>query len=316
MYVPECIQADFYLSNVPSFGRIPTARDLEPAHELPMRETAVDAVERRFNQDTLANTVVHGPARRPLGLRRMPGRSPVAADPVTQGANRDPRLLRRPQVERHVSPIPLDYIKSVAPKTPTVSSHGSELGYDSPSFPRTVKATLRDAIRRDERRLTARNLQHIPSYEGQINGQIAAWLEHTSLAGLEATEDLSGVYDLNDVKEPEGGRSPFYVRPDTREASVHLDNVRPQLPPRRALQDVSNLRNSWANPILPAKARAPSPLANFVPSSARAADFDRTLAILEGRPPERTASAARQVSPVRMADLARNLAILQGRRRR
>ena len=245
-------------------------------------------------------------------MRRIPARSPLAPLPVIQRANRAPRPLQRLPEGRHIASIPLDYYKNPAePKTPSVTSHGSVLEYVSPSFPPTVKATLRAAIREHETRLTELNLQEVCFNEGQVGGRVASWLEHTAIAGLENSEGPYNFQESDDVKEHQGGRSPFYVRPHTREASADLNFISAQTPLRRALQDVSNLRNPGENRFSPAKA-----LPEFVPSQARVEAFDRTLAILEGRRPERTESAARQASPVRMSDLARNLAIIQGGRRR
>lgn len=77
-------------------------------------------------------------------------------------------------------------------------------------------------------------LRKVPSVEEHIDDGVEAWLDHAS--------DQDIYDDLNDMKEPEGGASPFHVWPDTKEAAVRSSNLIDQSSPHKALKDVSTLR--------------------------------------------------------------------------
>lgn len=222
------------------------------------------------------------------------------------------------------------------------------LGCDSPSFPSTVKVTIQAAARGEEAGLTAQALRRVSLRKELRDERVERWLDRAiSLEHFNIYDDIKEPEVLNDLKEPEDCRCPFDIWAEPGYAAVEsekagdealtgeaLQDVTDQLSRRTALKDVSNLqkpaylgkssvppptvwlprnfadfslvieRNSFSNDKLTAKQPPPS----FTPGSTRAADFDQTLGILEGR------RVRPQGSPISMTDIEQ--AFVGGFRRR
>ena len=137
-----------------------------------------------------------------------------------------PRLERKPTVLRsypEIDPLPLNYDRPVAPKTPSIQSQGSILDKSSPSFPSTVRATSKAVMSRDKLALTAHNLQRVTSLENHVDRRVEEWLHHAT-----------------NIEQSNRGQGSFHVWQEKEEAVARSSKVKSRIPSRKALQDVSN----------------------------------------------------------------------------
>lgn len=177
-----------------------------------------------------------------------------------------------------ISPVPLNYNKLRPPKTPSVTTQGSKLDYSSPSFPKSAKAKLKSILRRKETELTARNLRKVSKpeeYEELADSRVEGWLDNA-----EPVDDLQDRDDFINQKDS------FPVWSQDREVSVGSGGDGPQMSSQTALRDVSNLRKPGyleRNSFFQDREKVPQPVTGSRPSPSRAADLERTLAMLEGR---------------------------------
>lgn len=212
------------------------------------------------------------------------------------------------------APIPLDYNKPQAPRTPSVHTQGSVLDCTSPSFPKSVNAKLRSVLRSKETNaLTTSNLRkasELSDHDSQNNGHIEKWLEST-----ESVEYTKEVGLLDEIGKEDSEKASFPVWLQNEEAGVTSGAFGPQLSSQLALRDMTSLRQPRyleKNSFFRDREKNGQHSPGFIPTPARAADYKRTLAILEGRHPQH----ARESVPTRSrsAEFESTLASLEGRR--
>ncbi|KAL8794720.1 MAG: hypothetical protein Q9195_002674 [Heterodermia aff. obscurata] len=213
-----------------------------------------------------------------------------------------------------ITPIPLDYNKPRAPRTPSIHSQGSVLDCTSPSFPKSAKAKL-DSILKDKELngLTAWNLRKVSDLsknDSQLNGHVEEWLENTESA--ECVEEM-GIFD--EIGENDDEKASFPVWPQIEEEGMASSAHGPQGSSQLALRDMTNLqqpRYLEKNSFFQNRENSDRHSPVFIPSPARAADYERSLAILEGRHRQHVRDSVPTRS--RSAEFQNTLAFLEGRR--
>ena len=211
-----------------------------------------------------------------------------------------------------IAPIPLDYNRTRAPRTPSIHTQGSVLDCTSPSFPKSAKAKLRSILKRKELNgLTEGNLRKVSEtfdYNSQVYGHVDEWLEDTESVEYEEVDIL----DQNDEKDNKKGSFPVWS--PVGEAGGASRDHEPQFSSQSALRDMTNLRQPRyleKNSFFQDKERNEQGSSEFIPTPTRAADFEKSLAVLEGR-----LRHIREPIPVRSrsTDFESTLAFLEGRR--
>ena len=204
-------------------------------------------------------------------------------------------------------------------------------------------------MRGEEAGLTARDLRQVSMREELKDDRVERWLDRaTSLQEFSIYDDIKEPEVFNDVKEPEDGgcsldiwAEPGYAAAGPGKAGDEvsprraLRDVTGQLPRRTVFKDVSNLQGpgylgkrsiplqiAWhlrnpadlslaieRNSFFQDKLTIEKPLSSYTPKPTRAADFDQTLGILEGR------RVRPQGSPVSMTDIEHGFIESRGCRR-
>lgn len=217
-----------------------------------------------------------------------------------------------------IAPIPLDYNKPRAPRTPSIHTQGSVLDCTSPSFPKSAKAKLRSILKIKELTgLTALNLRKVSEssdHDRHINGHVEKWLENTELVEYVEEVDISDEIGEKD-NEKASFPAPFPVWSPTGEADVASQAHEPQSSSQSALRDMTNLRQPRyleKNSFFQDREKKEQRSSEFIPTPARAADFEKSLAVLEGR----HLRHVREPLPTRSrsTDFESTLAFLEGRR--
>ena len=213
-----------------------------------------------------------------------------------------------------IAPIPLDYNRRRAPRTPSIHSQGSVLDCTSPSFPKSAKAKLKSILKSKELNgLTAwnlRKLSELSDHDSQINDHIEEWLEKTESVEYEEEVDI-----LDEIGEKDKQKASFPVWSPIEEAGVTSSAHGPQLSSQIALRDMTNLRQPKyleRNSFFQDREKNKQHSSEFIPTPARAAAFEQSLAILEGRHLQRIRESVPARS--RSADFESALAFLEGRR--
>ena len=215
-----------------------------------------------------------------------------------------------------IAPIPLDYSRPQATRTPSIHTKGSVLDCTSPSFPKSAKAKLKSILQSKELNgLTARNLLKVSELSDrnrQINGHIEAWLENTESVDYNYIEEVD---ILEEIGERNNEKASFPIWSQKEEAGVASSSHGPQLSSQLALRDMTNLRQPRyleKNSFHQDRERKEQDSSGFIPTPTRAAEFEKSLAILEGRHLQHIREAAPTRS--RSAELESTLAFLEGRR--
>ena len=212
-----------------------------------------------------------------------------------------------------IAPIPLDYNRPPAPRTQSIHAQGSVLDCTSPLFPKSAKAKLRSILKSKELNgLTAGNLgkvSELSNHDSQIN-RIEEWLKNT-----EPVEYLEEVDILDEIGEKDNEKTSFPVWSPIEEAGLASSAHGPQLSSQSALRDMTNLRQPRyleKNSFFQGGDKNEQRLSRFIPTPARAADFEKSLAILEGRHLQHIRGPVPTRS--RSEDIESTLAFLEGRR--
>ena len=211
-----------------------------------------------------------------------------------------------------IAPIPLDYNRAPAPRTPSIHTQGSVLDCTSPSFPKSAKAKLRSILKRKELNgLTEGNLRKISEtsdHNGQLYGDIEDWLKDTESVEYEEVDVI------DQIGEKDNKKASFPVWSPIGEAGVASRDHEPQFSSQSALRDMTNIRQPRyleKNSFFQDKERNEQDSSEFIPTPTRAADFENSLAVLEGR-----LRHIREPIPTRTrsTDIESTLAFLEGRR--
>ena len=143
-----------------------------------------------------------------------------------------------------IAPIPLDYIKTRPPKTPSIATERSNLKFPSLKPVIAEWESKQHQHQKQNKRLTERNLHKVSkptSHDTLAESRVEIWLKD---AEAEVNEDIKDVVDL----EVEDGFFAIWSKDAEREAIDYPNppnsGERPQRSPTRAraLRDVTNLR--------------------------------------------------------------------------
>ena len=267
----------------------------------PAWEAAIGKADRHFDDEPSVQTTI----RQQQCTQTTGALHAILADQKDEG------------LECHsIAPIPLNYNKRRAPRTPSIHSQGSVLDCTSPSFPKSAKAKLKSILKSKELNgLTAWNLlqlSELSDHDGQINGHIEEWLENT-----ESVEYVEEVDILDKIGEKDNEKALIPVWSPIEEAGVASSAHGPQLSSQLALRDMTNLRKPRyleRNSFFQDREKDGKHSSGFIPTPARAAEFEKSLAILEGRHLRHIPESVLVPTRSRSADFENALAFLEGRR--
>ena len=213
-----------------------------------------------------------------------------------------------------IVPIPLNYNKPRAPRTPSIHSQGSVLDCTSPSFPKSAKAKLKSILKIKEliglTTLNLRKVSECSDHDRQISGRVEKWLEDT-----ESVEHVEEVDILDEIDEKDNKKALFPVWSPIGEAGRASQVHEAQSSSQSALRDMTNLRQPRyleKNSFFQDREKKEQQSPGFIPTPVRAAHFEESLAILEGR----HLRHIRETLPTRSrsTDFQSTLASLEGRR--